>query len=94
MKQLLTAIAFSSISAVSYGQTQPPPERTFNFRLPESYVIALRNLIADAKLDGETRRNLDKVLMDQVTPQLQPPAKDSGTVKQPVLQPKDKPKNK
>lgn len=93
MKQSLFVLGLSLFSLTGFSQ-QPPPEKVFDIRLSESQLMAVLNLINEAKLDGDTRRNFDKLFRDQAIAQLQREQKQDTTKRQPPVKPevKDKPK--
>lgn len=85
MKKVILSLSFAFISIAAFSQT-PPQEKVFVVKLTESQLMAVLNLINDAKLDGETRRAFDKLLRDQAIAQL--PKQDTTAQRQPIPQPK------
>lgn len=83
---LIASLALFSMAAMS----QSPPEKQFTIKLTESQLMAVLNLINDAPIPGADRRAFDKLIRDQAVAQIQ---RDTTAPKQPIPQPKDKPKN-
>lgn len=91
MKQSIILFFALTIGITVTAQVQQQPKK-FKIELTEPELMAVLNLINEAKLSGEERRAFDKLFRDQALAQLPKPT-DSTSKKQPQpKQPAEKPK--
>lgn len=94
MKKVTIILSMLMFSLAGFSQ-QPPQEKVFDIKLSESQLMAVLNLINEAKLDGETRRQFDKMFRDQALAQIQQAQpKQDTTKKQPPVKAEPKPEKK